>query len=153
MKTRTFEISWKTRKVTLSDSKIGIGKAMSTAKETAKALFWMKNLGRETFVIVSLNTQECCIGVDELSKGTMDKTALYVAEAFRIALLRGATSLILLHNHPSGNSLPSVSDTEATQFMIKAGKTLQIPCLDHIIIGETYHSFLEHNPELWTDPV
>lgn len=71
-----------------------------------------------------------------LSKGTVNASLLSVREVFRHALRAGACKIVLLHNHPSGNCNPSMEDLSVTKKIIEAGKLMEIPLLDHLIVGD-----------------
>ena len=80
-----------------------------------------------------------------LSKGTVNASLLSVREVFRHALKAGACKIVLLHNHPSGNCNPSMEDLSVTKKIMEAGKLMEIPLLDHLIVGDgCYLSLKEH---------
>lgn len=69
---------------------------------------------------------------------------LYPREVFKVAIDNNSASIILIHNHPSGNPEPSNEDIRITKKLVETGKILEIPVFDHVIIaGETYTSFVE----------
>ena len=83
------------------------------------------------------------IGICTLSTGTVDKALIDPKLLFSLALKTNASNLILAHNHPSGNLKPSRQDFHMTQQMCEAGKLLDIPITDHLIVGsEGYYSFV-----------
>lgn len=99
-------------------------------------------LPHEEFYVIYLNTSQKVISIFQLSKGGIAGTVVDVRLVFKKALELGATSLILAHNHPSGNLQPSKADKEITQKIKEAGKNLEIQVVDHIIVAEnTYFSF------------
>jgi DNA repair protein RadC len=101
-------------------------------------------LPHEEFWILYLNNSNKVIQEISLSKGGITGTLVDVRLAFKQALNLGATSLILVHNHPSGNLNPSVADKQLTQKFKVAGESLDIKVLDHIIITEkSYFSFAD----------
>ena len=78
--------------------------------------------------------------------GTIDKSLIHPREVFKNAYLCSASSIICLHNHPSGDVLPSKADIEITKSLIKIGNIQGIQLVDHIIISENdYFSFFENN--------
>lgn len=85
------------------------------------------------------------IGVFEVAHGTNQQIQMSNREIFIRLCLCGATSFFLVHNHPSGETIPSKSDISNTQEVKKAGELMGIELLDHIIIGKDYCSFREHN--------
>jgi DNA repair protein RadC len=78
-----------------------------------------------------------------ISRGTLNASLVLPREVFKGALLANAHSLILAHNHPSGNTEPSSADRTVTETLLKAGKLLDVQILDHVIVGSTgkYYSF------------
>ncbi len=80
-----------------------------------------------------------------LSKGTVSASLLSTREVFRHALRAGACKIVLLHNHPSGSCNPSMEDLSVTKKIMEAGKLMEIPLLDHLIVGDgCYLSLKEH---------
>ena len=74
----------------------------------------------------------------------MNNTIVQPRDVFRVAILQHASALVLVHNHPSGDPHPSEEDVEITEQLVAAGKTLLMPVLDHVIIGDgAYYSFQE----------
>lgn len=99
---------------------------------------------RELFMVMYLNTKNHVLGCELHSVGMVDTTPVYTRELFRGALLANAVGIIVIHNHPSGDVAPSVSDNEITGELVKAGVILQIKVLDHVIIGtEGYYSYAD----------
>ncbi len=96
----------------------------------------MRRLDREHFRVLLLNTKNRVLGVDEVSVGTLNYSAVHPREIFRRAIKRSAASVILVHNHPSGDPAPSREDIEITERLVEAGKIIGIQVLDHIIVGE-----------------
>ena len=111
---------------------------------------YFKNLlgdeNQEYFYCLYLNIQKKVIKNKMLFKGTLNHSLVHPREIFKEAYLSGATSIICIHNHPSGEIKPSKQDIELTNNLIKAGLMLGIKIDDHIIIGkEKYYSFFENN--------
>lgn len=101
-------------------------------------------MGEEHCYMLALNGTEHLIGVFLISKGTVSQTLTNPREIFLRALMVGASFIILCHNHPSGNPIPSKTDILVTQKISEAADLLGIPVADHIIIGEdSYFSFME----------
>lgn len=98
----------------------------------------------EAFTIMLLNRRNQVLGWAKISVGGLSGTVVDPKVVFQIALNANASSIILCHNHPSGNLRPSQSDIDLTKKMINAGKILDLPILDHLIITEDkYYSFLD----------
>lgn len=96
----------------------------------------MRHFDREHFRAILLNTKNQVIGTDNVSVGTLNSSVVHPRELFRNAIKRGAASVILLHNHPSGDPTPSREDKDITQRVIEVGNIIGIEVLDHIIIGD-----------------
>ena len=111
------------------------------------AAYYMESLrhaSKEQVVLLSLNSKCELVKETVLSIGTVNASLVSPRELFLQALEDHAVTVILLHNHPSGDPTPSKDDYELTKRLRKAGELLQIPLLDHIIIGDQcYTSFLE----------
>ena len=104
----------------------------------------MSVLEQEHFRIMTLNTKKEINFIREISKGTINMTIVHAREVFRTAISDNAHSIILLHNHPTGDPSPSKEDIGLTKNLIEASKIIGIDILDHIIIGDNrYFSFLE----------
>ena len=97
------------------------------------------DLLHEEFWIIFLNRANCIIGKQQISKGGMSGTVADPRMIFKAALDQKAVSIILCHNHPSGNNLPSAADIQLTKNISEGGKVLEITVLDHIIV--TQHGF------------
>ncbi len=77
-----------------------------------------------------------------LTRGTADATPMHPRDVFREAALSGAAALVLFHNHPSGDPLPSTDDLQLTERMIEAGELMGITVVDHVILGDTSYCSL-----------
>ena len=91
---------------------------------------------KEHFWIVCLNTKNDILRVELVTLGLLDQTLVHPREIFRPAIGCGAKSIILAHHHPSGDPTPSDKDETLTGRLIEFGKLLDIPVLDHVVIGE-----------------
>jgi len=99
---------------------------------------------KEKFYVVCLNTANKIIKNEEISTGNLDTSVVHPREVFKVAIENNSKSIIVVHNHPSGNTEPSQEDIQITKKLIESGKILDIPVIDHIIIaGNTYASFIE----------
>lgn len=98
----------------------------------------------ECVVVLLLNTRKRIRGHTLISVGSLSEATAHPREIFRIAVMAAAHSLILMHNHPSGEPDPSDSDQRLTRQVKDAGRILGIPLCDHVIVGhQRYFSFLE----------
>jgi len=99
---------------------------------------------KEHFWVIGLAASQQILYVELISLGTVTQTLVDPMEVFSIALQKRSVRIILVHNHPSGDLTPSEADKELTDHLYQAGKFLNIPVLDHLIITETvYYSFLD----------
>jgi DNA repair protein RadC len=104
---------------------------------------------QEHFATVLLDVKNCLIGTEVITIGSATETLAPPAEVFRTALRQGATRIIVGHNHPSGSTEPSDNDFLLTEQLLQGGQFLNIPVLDHLILGEgDYYSFRQ-NTQLW----
>ena len=102
----------------------------------------MRDLKKEVFKIMYLNSQNQIIETENLFEGTINSSSISPREVIESAIKYNAASLIFIHNHPSGNPEPSQSDKEITRDLVYAGSIMRIRVLDHIIIGNNrYFSF------------
>lgn len=95
--------------------------------------FMFDNLTTERFCVFILNSANRIQAVDIVSEGLLNSSLVHPREAFRSAIVSASASVILAHNHPSGNLEPSQEDLAITKQMIEAGKIIGIPVHDHII--------------------
>ncbi|MGI9525947.1 MAG: RadC family protein [Weeksellaceae bacterium] len=117
-----------------------------TSSESAFALLHplMSDLTTESFYVIYLNQGNRVIKIEQISGGGIAATLVDIRVIFSLALEKKATSIIVSHNHPSGNLNPSKSDKKITEQIKEAGEMLQIPLLDHLIITQTeYLSFAD----------
>lgn len=103
---------------------------------------------QEEFWVLLLNTKNHIIKSQQITIGTVSASLVEPREVFKSAVEHLASSLILVHNHPSGIAEPSSQDIEVTHRLIQAGKIMDIAVLDHIIVGKYgCYSLKEHNTE------
>lgn len=101
---------------------------------------------REVFIVILLDSKSCVISHQTVSIGTLSEALVHPREVFFPAIRQKASSLILVHNHPSGDPTPSTEDLQLTQVLLDAGRIIGIPVNDHIIIGEkTFISLRQKN--------
>lgn len=97
----------------------------------------------EYLYMICMNVKNVVIGVFELSHGNANSSIVGVREIFQKALLANAISIIVMHNHPSGDPTPSREDIEVTKRIVEAGKIVGVQVLDHIIVGDRWCSLKE----------
>jgi DNA repair protein RadC len=104
----------------------------------------LKDELKERFIVVCLNSSNKIIKQEVISIGNLNSSVVHPREIFKAAVDNLSASIILIHNHPSGNPEPSNEDIAITRKIVEAGKILDIPVFDHIIIaGNSYTSFVE----------
>jgi len=104
----------------------------------------MRDLKKEVFKVIYLNTRHQIIDAEDLFEGTLESIPIRPREIVENTIKHNATALIFAHNHPSGDPTPSKSDKQLTRDLVFIGNVLQIKILDHIIIGENrYFSFAD----------
>ena len=123
----------------------GYTKSIRSAKDVFNIFSYkLLNEKKETFIVLSLDSKNNIIKEEEVSKGILDSSLVHPREVFKSAIKESAYSIIIVHNHPSGDCTPSQQDMEVTKILMKAGATLDIPVVDHVIIGkDNYYSFKE----------
>ena len=102
-----------------------------------------RNEYKEHFAIMMLNTKNHILGIRDISIGSLTASVVHPREVFETAVLHHSAAIILLHNHPSGDPSPSREDIAVTQRLVKASKIMDIPVLDHIILGDNRFSSLK----------
>ncbi|MFK7967873.1 MAG: RadC family protein [Rickettsiaceae bacterium] len=104
--------------------------------------FNMSNLRLEQFRVLFLNKKNILIADEIMATGTIDQTPVYPREIIKRILIHEAGAIILVHNHPSGNTKPSNSDIDLTTQIVNACKTVNVSVHDHVIIGKgEFYSF------------
>lgn len=128
--------------IRISQTKIPSLGVITEAEDVVKIFMEeMRYFKKEVFKILLLDNKGKIISREIVSMGDLSSSIVHPRETFRSAVKRSAASVILVHNHPSGNPTPSEEDIRATKRIVEAGNILGIAVLDHIIIGDgTYVS-------------
>jgi DNA repair protein RadC len=105
----------------------------------------MRHFQKEQFIVLLLNTRRRLIRADSLSQGTLDTILVHARDVFRSAIVANAAAIVLAHNHPSGDPMPSEADIKVTRDLIRAGQLLKIDLLDHVILGRA----TQERPKDW----
>ena len=117
---------------------------ISSAEDVVKLVAaHMKFLKQEEFRVLLLDGKNRLIRHQRISLGSLDKALVHLRDVFRPAIVEGAASIILVHNHPSGDPTPSEQDLLLTRELYMCGKVLDIEVLDHVIIGFSNHVSLK----------
>lgn len=119
----------------------GIAYAGDTLNSPEDVIEYMKGAfdmrpEQEQFWVVMLDRQNRPLGRSLCTLGTVSCSIVHPREIFRAAILSSASSIVVVHNHPSGDPSPSEQDKRATQLLLRASKTIGIEMLDHIIVGK-----------------
>jgi len=102
----------------------------------------IRDKAKEHFKLILLNPRNKIIGISTISIGILNASLVHPREVFKDAITHSAASVVLAHNHPSGDPEPSEDDITITKRLIEAGKILGVEVIDHIIIGKNdYYSF------------
>ena len=125
------------------------GEVLDTPERAAE--YWRANIplaewfdpAKEALVVLFLNTRRRIIGHNLVTLGLLDTCYVHAREVFRPAIVAAGQSIILMHNHPSGDAAPSDADIKVTRDLIRAGQLLRMEVLDHIIMGDSYVSLKE----------
>lgn len=96
----------------------------------------IKDKAKEHFKLILLNTRNKIIGISTISIGTLNTSLVHPREVFKEAIIHNAMSVVLAHNHPSGDPEPSEDDLTITRRLVEAGKILGVEVIDHIIISK-----------------
>jgi len=110
--------------------------AISSPADAAELVrYEMQGLVQEQLWVILLDTRNRKIWIDKVYTGSLNASMVRVGELFRAAIQRSAASIILVHNHPSGDPSPSPEDVSLTRAAVEAGKLMDIEVLDHLVIG------------------
>jgi len=105
----------------------------------------VKDYNEEHLYVICLDTKNCVNKIHRVCIGTLNSSLIHPREVFKAAIKENSNSIILCHNHPSGNVEPSEEDILITEKLKEAGKVLNIKVLDHVVIGkEKYWSWIEN---------
>ncbi len=111
---------------------------IDSAEKIFKLLrYKLGNKKKEHFYLLSVDTRNYLISIDQISVGSLNSSIAHPREIFKTAIKNSAAAIILVHNHPSGETNPSSADRQITRKLAQAGSLLNIPLLDHLIICES----------------
>ena len=123
---------------------------VETPEDAMVHLWDMSTFEQEVLRVLLLDTRHHVLDAVDVVRGSVNSAQVRIAEVFRPAVRINATAILLAHNHPSGDTMPSADDIALTQQVIQAGRLLDIEVLDHIIVaGTSYRSLRRDKPELW----
>ena len=118
---------------------------IKSAKDVFKIMqYEMLNLDREHLIALLLDSKHKVIKKETISVGTLNMSLIHPREVFKLAIKESAHAIIIVHNHPSGNPMPSDEDFHVTKILAEAGKIIGIQLVGHVIIGNNrFHSMRE----------
>ena len=128
-------------------------KALIDSPNAAAAAFSYELMwqSQERFAVLLLDTKNSLISSHVITIGTATETLIHPRELFREAIRQSATNIIIAHNHPSGNLQPSLQDLSLTEKLLQSAKTVEIPIVDHLIIGNGNFRSIRQNSNLWDE--
>ena len=137
----------------LYESKDGSRSIRSPKEAAAFAAPFFDDSDKEMIFICVLNAKKEPLSMEMTAKGATDWCRTDIAQVFKTAILANGSSILCLHNHPSGSLVPSMMDVRITEKMKRAGDMLDIELEDHIIIGKdgSFYSFREEMGGLWEE--
>lgn len=95
----------------------------------------LKDSDREQFLTICLNTKNEVLSIETTAIGTLTANLVHPREVFKTAVLQNAAGIIIVHNHPSGDTVPSEDDVKITKRLCECSKIMDIQLLDHVIVG------------------
>lgn len=140
-----FEIAKRVNKSILTEEQAGKTLKPITSPEEIIGLIRSKisDFSKEQFLVISLDTRNRPLGIDNVSIGTLTASLVHPRETFECAIRKHAASIIVSHNHPSGDEEPSEEDVKITQRLKEAGKVMGIELLDHIVVTKSSYSSMK----------
>ena len=129
----------RSRRVALeaADSKVPYGEPVREPKDAASiAAALLEGEDQEVFLAFPLDIKNRVLGYTEVARGGIDSCSVDPRQVFRTAVMLGASTVIVVHNHPSGDPTPSREDVALTERLVAAGKVLGIPVLDHVVVAD-----------------
>jgi DNA repair protein RadC len=111
------------------------GQRVRTPEDAYRLCLDISGLAQECFQVILLNAKNAVMNRVMVSLGLADSALVHPREVFRSAIHEGATAVVLVHNHPSGETTPSAEDLRITRQLVEAGRIVDIKVMDHIIIG------------------
>ena len=119
------------------------GTRFTAPQQVFETFNFLRNETKEHFFALHLDGKNRILCIDLVSVGSLNQSIVHPRETFKNSLLSSAASIILIHNHPTGDPSPSSEDIAITRRLKEVGELVGIKVLDHIIIGDSYISFVE----------
>lgn len=119
-------------------------RAILSPKDAADLVMYdMAGLVQENLWVILTDTRNRVISIEKLYQGSLNASTVRVGELFRAAIIRNAASILVVHNHPSGDPTPSPEDIALTRAVVQSGRLLDIQVLDHLVIGRRQYVSLK----------
>lgn len=128
------------------NEKVTVDSPTSAAAVLSNDLMWQS---QERFAVLMLDVKNRLLATKIITIGTATETLIHPREIFREIMRQGAIKLIVAHNHPSGNLEPSPEDINLTENLLQGSQYLDIPLLDHLILGNGEYQSLRQGTDLW----
>jgi len=120
-----------------------VSKRFTSPRQIFEMFYELHLEAKEHFIALHLDGKNRIACYDRVSLGSLNQSIVHPREVFKTACLTSAAAILLVHNHPTGDPSPSREDLDITRRIKEAGDLLGIKLIDHIIIGESYLSFVE----------
>ena len=131
------------REMVREDAPAWVSMRFTSPRQVFEMFYDLRLEGKEHFIALHLNGKNKIVCFDRVSIGSLNQSIIQNRELFKTACISSAAAILVLHNHPTGDPTPSREDLDVTRRIKEAGDLLGIKLLDHIIIGESYVSFVE----------
>ncbi len=113
------------------------GDKCTTPEDVTRQVADLRNAAQEALICITLDTKNRVIDRHLVTLGTLNASLAHPREVFRHAITDAAASIVLAHNHPSGDPTPSAEDVRITRQLVEVGRVIEIQILDHVIIGRS----------------
>lgn len=135
--TPIFEVVTIKQVVKESEAPFSLYKIHSPEDAHELASSYIADEDREVFLVMILNTKNQVVGLHKAHVGSVNASIVHPREVMKVAILNNAASIIVSHQHPSGDPTPSREDIEVTKRLAESGRIIGIPVLDHVIVSYT----------------
>jgi DNA repair protein RadC len=131
------KIELRTRRVRVEEPSTPYGESVREPSDVSRiAAALLDGEGQEVVLVFLLDIRNKVLGYVEVARGAVDACPADARATFRAAVVQGASAIILVHNHPSGDPAPSTEDAKLTDRIKKCGELLGVPLLDHVIVAD-----------------
>ncbi len=134
-------MNYQTALVQLPLVREGSKERIKTPDDVRRVCSDLENLAQESFQVLCLNSRNYLLNRHLVTLGLADASLVHAREVLRPAISDGASAVVLVHNHPSGDPTPSAEDIRITRQLVEAGRIVDIKVLDHVVIGRCVNGF------------